>query len=148
MLLSLLRRSSLKDLLLMTPAMRLTEGPRVLRGLEDARSRAQLSALLEATAAMHSLQQRRVVLQTMPFQTRWEVGAELGSIVVCAAAGGLSASLHPGFLSLFGVAFVLYRKSTRSIRQRQAAQVELGEVTSQIRDAAKILKKTEQELGV
>ena len=103
----------------------------------------RIQHLLASTDKLQQLNMRRTQLQSMPFQSKWEAGAELGSIVLCAAAGGLSASLHYAFLSLFGVAFWVYRRSTATIRRRQAAQVELADVNVLIHQAARILSEAE-----
>ncbi len=131
----------------MTPQLRMTEGPGILQDVKDTHSKQKIEHLLKSTAELHRLHKRKIELQSMPFQSRWEAGAELGSIVLCAAAGGLSASLHYTFLSLFGVAFLIYRKSTASIRARQAAQIELVEVNKAVRHASRVLTEAEIALS-
>ncbi len=134
------------QLLVMTPTMRISEGSKLLQEISLVTSREPLERFLDATQRMQQLHVRRTELQSMPFQSRWEAGAELGSIVLCAAGGGLSVSLHFSFLSLFGVAFLIYRRSTASIRRRQEAQTELAEVNVLIREAAVNLTTAEENL--
>ncbi len=142
-----LTMAGVQQLLLMTPAMRLSEGPKIAAELHACSAISkQVHACLEATAELQRLQKRRAELQGLPFQSRWESAAELSSIVLCAVAGGLSASLHFAFLSLFGVAIYVYRRSTAAIRKRQAAQVELAELNARIRAAAEALRDVEERL--
>ncbi len=131
----------------MSPQLRLSEGPGIMLQVKDEMSKQKVSDLLTTTAELHKLHKRKIELQSVPFQTRWEAGAELGSIVLCAAAGGLSASLHYTFLSLFGVAFWVYRRSTASIRARQAAHDELQEVNKAVKQAARAVVEAEVALA-
>ncbi len=132
----------------MTPTMRLSEGTKLATQLAETRhSLAEpVQRFVSASQQVQLLQKRRTELQSVPFQSRWEAGAELGSIVLAAAAGGLSASLHFSFLTLFGVAFWAYRRSTASIRRRQAAQLELAEVNNLMRAASQVLFEAESKL--
>ena len=129
--------------------MRIADGMDFHKRLESEGEGAKLSLLIshiKTTEKLEKLKQDRTSLMGTRMQNSWEAGMEVGSVILCAAAGALSASLHFGFLSLFGIAILLNRKATASIRKRQNAQLEIGKLSEEIREITQNLQSIESEL--
>eukprot|EP00929_Paragymnodinium_shiwhaense_P076893 TRINITY_DN39584_c0_g1_i1.p1 TRINITY_DN39584_c0_g1~~TRINITY_DN39584_c0_g1_i1.p1 ORF type:complete len:247 (-),score=57.79 TRINITY_DN39584_c0_g1_i1:93-833(-) len=78
------------------------------------------------------LKSRRADLLAVGFQTHSSENAEFGSLVVCAAAGIFAVSLHYAFFSLFGVAYLVYRKATSQRRMQREATDELDHIVDRL----------------
>ena len=96
---------------------------------------------------LQKLRLRRSQLMALPTQSGAEAGAELGSIIFCAASACLCASLHQIFLLFFGAGFVMYRKSTRSIRLRRSAQTEIQDLNMEISRLSEYLTSLEEKIS-
>ena len=118
-----------------------------LRILDDSLVPNLILSVAEKQKSLSIARKRRSELMSIPSQSNWEVGMEMGSIILCAAAGGLSVSLHFGFLSVAGIALWVNRLSTERIRERKAAAADIellgkqiSELAREIDDIVKILK--------
>ena len=98
-------------------------------------------------AKLQKMKIRRSQLMALPTQSGSEAGAELGSIIFCAASACLCASLHPIFLLFFGAGFLMYRKSTRAIRLRRSAQTEIQSLNLEISNLSKSLTFLERRIS-
>jgi hypothetical protein len=141
-----LRTNEIQQFLKLSPIMRASSAQEYVSKFPNLAD--QIHDISKKSRALEDFKQTRLQLSSLPTQSTGESTAEIGSIILCAAAGALSASLHYGFLSLFGLAFWLNRKSTASIRRRQEATVQLGLINQDIARFQSELSKAEKDLMI
>jgi hypothetical protein len=145
--LSDLRSAVIADFCNLPPSMQVTEAPRIaleLRGAGHEAVAGYVTEIARITDELQKLRLKRSRLMALPTQTGAEAGAELASIIFCAASACLCASLHQIFLGCFGLGFWMYRKSTRSIRDRSKAQLEIDSINRQVKQLHTSLSKAQQ----
>jgi len=95
---------------------------------------AMATGLAETRRELADLRRARADKLAVGFQTAGKENQEYCALVVAAAAGIFGVSVHYGFLSIFAVAFLIYRRATSVVRKQRAAMDELQDILDRIPD--------------
>lgn len=79
------------------------------------------------------LRATRADILAVGFQTTGAENQEFASLIVCATAGIFAVSIHWGFFSIWLVAYLLYRRSTKQVREQRAAVDDLQGLMERLR---------------
>jgi len=95
-----------------------------------------LNELQEHRRERTRLKMKRADLLAVGFQSSSQENKEFAALVVCAAAGIFAVSIHWAFFSIWGIAYIIYRRSTEMVRTQRTATDNLQETL----DALKALQ--------
>eukprot|EP00812_Abedinium_dasypus_P006416 NODE_1810_length_1058_cov_288.389831.p1 GENE.NODE_1810_length_1058_cov_288.389831~~NODE_1810_length_1058_cov_288.389831.p1 ORF type:complete len:277 (-),score=67.29 NODE_1810_length_1058_cov_288.389831:212-934(-) len=87
------------------------------------------------------LEEMRADLLAVGFQSSSTENLEFGALVICAAAGIFAVTIHYNFFAIFAVSFLLYRKSTASVRKQHAALDDLDGLIERLREVKDLEQK-------
>ena len=105
-----------------------------------------LSVLEEFRKEKRQLQARRADLLAIGFQNSNEENQEFTSLIVCAVGGLFAVSIHYVFFVLWLAGYMVYRRSTRSVRQHYAAMDTLQDVTDRLKELEALESKRVAEM--
>lgn len=105
---------------------------RVAREIDGPAS--DLQAAGELGRERNKLQAQRADCLAVGFQSQGAENMEFGSLVVCAIAEIFAVSIHYGFFAIFGLAYMMYRRSTKATRIQRASTDELQGILDRLRE--------------
>lgn len=93
-----------------------------------------VSPIEEGHRERQKLKAARADILAVGFQTTGAENQEFASLIVCATAGIFAVSIHWGFFSIWAIAYMLYRRSTKQTRTQRAASDDLQGLVARLRE--------------
>ncbi|CAK9071286.1 unnamed protein product [Durusdinium trenchii] len=105
-----------------------------------------LADLEEHRKERRRLQANRADILAMGFQNINEENQEFASLIVCATAGIFAVSIHYAFFVLWFAGYLIYRRSTRSVRRQHTALENLEDITDRLKELDALESKRLEDL--